>query len=171
MSDQKAMTWDGDELVWNDFETGETTERGITAKNLRQRINTQPEGFQEIVFDQTFDLTSLGAKFVNALTVPSNASIKFLGIHILELVVAGGTTVKLALGDNADLATQLILLAALTKNTKSTILRDPTPIGGTQVVDICGVTTAGTALENTNISAGRVRVLCTYEIAAVLADQ
>lgn len=140
--------------------------------DARGRLLTHPEGWQEVRFDQVIDLTSAGAKFVNALTLPAGAIVKYVAMQVTELVVAGGTTVKLALNLHTAVGTgDYLQLATLTKNTKkSALLPDATPLASPLAVDVNGVTTAGSALGDTNLSAGKVRVIMVYNVPAVLAD-
>ncbi len=139
---------------------------------LRTQLMTDPAGLQEVRVDKTLDLTTLGAKFLNVCTVPAGSKIKTAIIQIVALVVAGGTTVKVGLGTHGTSPSLLGKTSALTKNAQNGLVPADAAslIASSTAIDISGVTSAGTALGDTNISAGMVRVVLVYDTPVVLAN-
>lgn len=132
---------------------------------------TKAEGLQAKVIEETLDLTGLAAKFKAMTTaIPTGAVIVSAQVNVEATVVAGGTTVKVALGLNAGDVDKYGLGAALTQNTKITKVPDWAVLSGNEQIDVCGVISDGSALGDTNISAGSVRVRVVYLQAANLAN-
>jgi hypothetical protein len=150
---------------------GKTT-REETLDDLRTKLLTPPTSWQEVRQDVNVDLTAAAAKFVNAFTIPAGAIIKYVCMHVLTSVVAGGTTVKLALNAHGSTGTgDYVQLATLTKNTKkSALVADATPLAAPLAFDVNGVVTNFSALGDTNLSAGLVRVIAVYNIPDTPAD-
>jgi len=176
-----ALDFTTDEIVVTNRTTvtgdrGETLERKqdqlVTLEQFRTEINTDPTGLTEVKVDTVIDFTDNETKYINVCTIPAGSKVKLAIIQILTTVVGGGTTVKLGLGPNAGDMDQLGKTAALTANSQvGAVPTDALGIIATQtVVDLNGVTTAGTALGDTNVTAGTARVIIIYDKPKVLAD-
>lgn len=129
------------------------------------------EGLQYYVIDEVVDLTAAGAKFVALTnTIPAKSVILAVSANVEELAVAGGTSVKIGIGPNGTDPDKYGFTGALTKNTKlSTILADVV-LSSAEQIDVCAVTTAGSALGDSNFTAGKVRVRIAYKKLIDLAD-
>ena len=178
---QAVLEYTADQVVVTNKTTvtgdrGETLTRTqdqlITLEQLRTEISSDPSGLTEVKVDSIIDFTGNAALYKNVCTIPAGSKVKLAIIQITELVVGGGTTVKLGLGPNGGDMDQLGITAALTKN--SQVGRYPAEalgiIAAETVVDLNGVTTAGTALGDTNVTAGKARVIIVYDKPAVLAN-
>src|SRR4051812_28041416 len=89
----------------------------ITFDELRQRIMTDPTGLKEVRIDQTFDLTLLGAAYVNICTVPAGSKVRLAVIQILTAVTFASSGTSLGVGTHAATPTLLLAGAAtLTAN-------------------------------------------------------
>ena len=123
------------------------------------------EGLQLKVIEETVDFGAGGgaaAKY-RALTtaIPAGAIIIGAETTTKTLVVAGGTSVKIALGQHAGTVNKYGVSADLAANTKITTPTDWIVNAGEQI-DVCLVVAAGNALGDTNGSAGTVRVRLYY---------
>jgi hypothetical protein len=111
------------------------------------------------VLDEVVDLTSAGAKFVAMTTaVPSGAVILGVESNIDAAITAGGTSVKVGIGLNAGDVDKYGLSDDLSQNTKTNLIPDWTVLSSSEQIDVCAVVTDGSALGDTNFSAGMVRV-------------
>lgn len=128
-------------------------------------------GLQFKQIDEVVDLSALGAKS-KALTtpIPAGAVIISAQANIDELVVAGGTTVKVALGLAAGDVDKYGKSADLVLNTKFNTLADWAVLAAEEAIAVCGVTTDGSALGDSNITAGKVHVRIVYLQLASLAN-
>lgn len=132
---------------------------------------TKAEGFHLKVIDETISLASLGAKFVALTTaIPSGAVIVSAQLNVEALVVAGGTTVKVALGINDGDVDKYGITTNLTKNQKINTIPDWAVLSAEEQIDVCAVVTNGSALGDTNVSAGSVRVRIVYLQLASLTN-
>jgi len=129
------------------------------------------EGLNFKVIEETVDLTAAGAKYVAMTTpIPAGAVILSVQANIEVLVVAGGTTVKVALGPNGGDVDKYGITSDLTLNQKISTIPDWAVLASETAIDVCGVVTDGSALGDTNLSAGSVRVRIVYLELAALAD-
>lgn len=121
--------------------------------------------------DETVDLTDAGAKYVSMTNaVPTGAVIVSVQANIETLAVAGGTTVKIGIGANAGDVDAYGKTTALTKNLKINTIPDWAVLAADTTLDVCGIVTDGSALGNTNLSAGSVRVVIRYLIPTSLPN-
>ena len=139
---------------------------------VRTRLMTDPAGVQEMRVDVTLDLTALGALFKNICTIPPGSKVKVAILQILQLVVAGGTTVKLGIGPHAGTVNLFGNTGDLLKNTQiGKVPADAASlIASSTGIDLCAVTSAGNAAGDTNISAGMVRVVIVYDTPAIIPN-
>jgi hypothetical protein len=129
------------------------------------------EGLSIKILEETVDLTSAGAKFVAMTTaVPAGAVILSASANVQTLVVAGGTTAKVALGLNGGDVDKYGKTTNLTLDQKISTIPAHAVLAGAETIDVCGVTSDGSALGDTNISAGSVRVRIVYFQLADLAN-
>lgn len=144
----------------------------ITLAQLRTEMLTDPAGVKEVKVDSVIDFTSNATKYINVCTIPAGSKVKCATIQILTLVVGGSTTVKLGLGTNATSPSLLGKTAALTKNSQNNVVPADAAslIATSTAIDLNGVTTAGTALGDTNVTAGTARVIIVYDTPAILAN-
>lgn len=121
------------------------------------------------------DLTDLGAKY-KAVSVALPAGAVFAGVQakIAKTVVAGGTTVKVAVGLNAGdvdlygITPTLLKNAALAGGASGQLIDFGVYQAAPITFDVCGVVTDGSALGDTDISAGLVQVNVYYlEMVAI----
>lgn len=162
--------------------TTETQDRGeiktrlqeveINFDQLRTEMLTDPAGMQEVRVDKVIDFTSNATKFIAVCTVPAGSKIKCAIIQILTAVTGGSTTVKLGLGTHLTSPSLLGKTSVLTKNAQNGLVPADAAslIATSTVIDLNGVTTAGTALGDTNVTAGTARVIVIYDTPVVLAD-
>lgn len=145
----------------------------ITVDELRQRIMTDPTGLQEVRIDQTFDLTALGATYVNITTIPAGSKVRLAVIQILTAVTFASSGTSLGIGTHATTPTLLLAGAAnLAKNYQ--LAKTPADAAGliasSTPIDLCGVVQSDGSISLGNITAGRVRVLLVYNKPVVLTD-
>lgn len=143
----------------------------INFDQLRTQLFTDPAGVQEVRVDTVLDLTTLGALFLNVCTIPAGSKVKCAIIQIQALVVAGGTGVKVGLGTHGTSPSLLGKTGDLLKNTKNQLVPADAAslIAGSTAIDLSIVATGGT-IGDTNISAGKVRVIIVYDTPAILAN-
>lgn len=122
--------------------------------------------------EEVVDLTGNAAKYKSLTTaIPAGSSVLAVQANIEAAVTGGGTTVKVGIGLNGSATNKYGVIAALTKNTKLNTINPALPVlAGNETIDVCGVTTAGNALGDTNITAGKVRVRVVYLALTSLAD-
>lgn len=145
----------------------------ITLDELRQRIMTDPAGMKEVRIDQTFNLASLGATYVNITTIPAGSKVRLAVIQILTTVTFASSGTSLGIGTNAATPTLLLAGAAtLTANyQKANMPADAAGIIATSTaIDLCGVIQSSGLISAGNITAGSVRVLLVYNTPAVLPN-
>lgn len=132
---------------------------------------TSSEGLRVRVINEVVSLSGAGATF-KALTssIPAGAVILSAQANIESEVTAGGTTVKVALGLNAGDVDKYGLATGLTQNLKINTIPTWAVLGSSEQIDVCGVVTDGSALGDTNLSAGSVRVRIVYLDLASLAN-
>lgn len=141
-----------------------TLESGATAAETALRISLDgTEGTLIKVIDETVSLAAAGATS-KALTnaVPVGAVILSVQSQITVLAVAGGTSVKVGIGLAAGDVDKYGLSADLAKNTKTNVIPDWAVLSGAETLAVCAVTSDGSALGDTNWSAGSVRVRIVY---------
>lgn len=156
----------GTQSTQENYTTGNAA--GQSAINLG---NSVTEGTHVKVIDETLSLASLGAKFKAMTTpIPSGAVILSVQANIETLVVAGGTTVKIALGLHGGDVDKYGITGSLVKNQKINTVPDWAVLSGAEQIDVNGVLTDGSDLGGTNISAGSVRVRVVYLQLASLTD-
>ncbi len=144
----------------------------LPLSQLRTEMLSDPAGMQEVKVDSVIDFTANATKYINVCTIPAGSKIKCAIIQILTLVVGGSTTVKLGLGTNGTSPSLLGKTAALTKNSQNGLVPADAAslIASSTNIDLNGVTTAGTALGDTNVTAGTARVIIVYDTPAILAN-
>ncbi len=144
----------------------------INFSQLRTEVLSDPAGMKEVRVDTVIDFTANATKFIAVAVIPAGSKIKCAIIQILTLVVGGSTTVKLGLGTHGTSPSLLGKTAALTKNSQNGLVpADAASLIASQTtIDLNGVTTAGTALGDTNVTAGTARVVIVYDTPAILAD-
>ncbi len=145
----------------------------ITVDEFRQRIMTDPAGLQEVRIDQTFNLASLGAAFVNICTIPAGSKVRLAVIQILTAVTFASSGTSLGIGTHGTTPTLLLAGAAtLTKNyQKANTPADAAGlIASSTAIDLCGVVQSDGSISLGNITAGRVRVLLVYNTPAILPN-
>lgn len=162
------------ELNWDDeievlHRVGNGVERVARPfSEIKERMNNNPDyGMKEVTVDQEFVLDGF---FVEALTVPAGAVLKYIALNIIETAVAGGTTVKVGLGINDGDVDKYGITANLTVNSKITNPIDYNKLAADETIDITGVTSDGSALGDTEFSAGKVRVVAIYEQPVALGS-
>ncbi len=130
---------------------------------------TKVEGLHVQVIEETVSLVGAAAKFVALTTpIPAGAVILSAQLNVEALVVAGGTTVKVALGLNAGDVDKYGKTATLVKNQKANVIPDHAVLAAPEQIDVCGVVTDGSALGDSNFTAGSVRVRIVYlELASL----
>jgi hypothetical protein len=159
-----AVDWDDNVLVQRNDGTLHTEING-TVLELDNCLRDRAESRKLNRFDQTFDLTELDALEIAVLTLPA-CEVKYAAAIVRELVVAGGTTVKLGIGPTGtknkygNLAT--LVVGAHVETVFSTVLTS------TEDVLLSAVATNGTSAGDTNISAGSVRIVIEYYTANAL---
>lgn len=145
---------------------GVTIDQASAAGTVNLRLGgSATEGLEIKVMEETLSLASLGAKY-KAMTnpLPAGAVILSAQANIETLVVAGGTTVKVALGINDGDVDAYGISADLAKNTKIDTIPDWAVLAAETTIDVCGVVTDGSALGSDNITAGSVRVRIVYAV-------
>ena len=144
----------------------------VTLEQLHTEVMSDPAGIKEVKVDTVIDFTGNATKYKNVCTIPAGSKVKCATIQILTLVVGGSTTVKLGLGTNGTSPSLLGKTSALTKNAQNNVVPADAAslIASSTGIDLCGVTTAGTALGDTNVTAGTARVIIVYDTPAVLAN-
>jgi hypothetical protein len=122
------------------------------------------------LFNSVINCSTAGSnEYVNAVIVPTGAIIKYAGLYIQDEVIAGGTSVKIALAPHGDLTNTYVITSNLSAGiTKSALIPDTTPLASPLTLDVCCVTTAGSALGNTPPSSGFVRVVVMYLTPTIL---
>lgn len=123
------------------------------------------------VIDEIVDLTAAGAKFVAmANSIPAGAVIISAQMNIQEAVVAGGTSVKVGLGDHSGTCNTWGNTSVLTLNAKAKALAAYSVLAAQTTPEVCACASTATGLGNTNFSAGKVRVRIVYIKANDLPD-
>jgi hypothetical protein len=132
---------------------------------------TAAEGLQLKIIDEVVSLAAAGAKF-KAMTnaVPSGAVILAVQANINTLAVAGGTSVKVGLGDHTGTCNTYGNTSALTKNLKINTMPTYAILSGALTLEVCACASTATGLGDTNFSAGAVRVRIVYLANTSLAD-
>ncbi len=145
----------------------------VTLDELHQRLLTDPAGLQEVRIDHTFDLTALGAAYVNICTIPANSKVKLAQFQILTAVAVASTGDSLGIGTHGASPGLLLQGAAnLAKNYQI----GKAPSDGNSIlaistaIDLCATQNSDSSLSSSNITAGRVRVLLVYTTPAVLPN-
>lgn len=135
-------------------------ESGVEAMRFGTDVG---EGAIFLAIDETFDLTDLGAKYVDMTTaVPDGSIIVCIAANIEEAITAGGTSVKVGIGTAAD-PDKYGLTADLAQNSKTLAGIDLTAVlSGAEQIQVGACLTDGSDLGDTNFSAGsvRVRIVC-----------
>lgn len=145
----------------------------LTLDQLRQMVMTDPAGLQEVRIDQTFNLTNLGAAYVNICTIPAGSKVRLAALQILVAVTTASSGNSLGIGTNGTTPTRLLNGALdLTKNYQLAVTpADAVGIIATATaIDLCAVVNVDDSLSLGNITAGSVRVLLVYDKPVVLAD-
>jgi len=150
----------------------QSQEQEITLAQLRAEMLADPAGSIEVKVDEVIDFTGNATKYKPVCTIPAGSKVKLVIAQITTLAVGGSTTVKLGIGPHGGDVDQLGTLATLTKNTQ--INKVPTDalgiIASETTIDVNGIVTNGSALGDTNVTAGVVRVIIVYDKPAVLAN-
>lgn len=125
--------------------------------------DTTAEGLRVRVIEEVVNLSGAGAAYKNLTSaIPSGAVILGVQANIDALVVAGGTTVKVAIGIAAGDVDKYGLATGLTQNLKINTIPAHAVLGSSEQLAVCGVVTDGSALGDTNLSSGSVRVRIVY---------
>ncbi len=145
----------------------------ISFDELRSLILTDPAGLQEVRIDQTFDLTTLGAAYVNICTIPAGSKVRMAALQILTAVTTASSGDSLGIGTHGTTPT-LLLDGALSLAKNYQIAATPADASGiiatSTGIDLCATVNADGTLSLGNITAGRVRVLIVYNKPVVLGD-
>jgi hypothetical protein len=145
----------------------------ITLDELHERLFTDPAGLQEVRIDRTFDLTALGAAYVEIATLPAGSKVKLAKFQILSTVTDDGTGDSLAIGTNAGTPALLLQGAAnLAANYQiGSVPADAASlIAAETAIDLCATVNADGSLSDGELTAGSVRVLLVYDKPVVLAN-
>lgn len=142
---------------------------GVTAIGLGATLAT---GLRIRVIEEVVSLAAAGAKFVAMTTaIPVGAVILGVQANIDVLAVAGGTSVKVGIGDHTGTCNTYGNTSALTKNLKiDTIPASWAVLAGALTLEVCACASAAAGLGDTNFSAGSVRVRVVYLSRASLPD-
>lgn len=125
---------------------------------------------KSVVIDEVVDFTGLDvASKAMTAEIPAGAVIESVQANIDALVVAGGTTVKVGIAPDVADPDEYGLSAALTKNTKISVIPAPAVLATAETLSVFACATAG-GVGDTNITAGKVRVRVTYRVAAALPN-
>lgn len=170
----------GDAAIENLELTGELTASSVTASNFLsnetdgtalQLGSTVTEGICLKVLEESVDLTGAGAAYkAMSSAIPTNSIILSAQANIASTVTAGGTTVKIALGLHAGDVDKYGITTDLTQNQKIDTMATPTVLSGSEQIDVCGVTSDGSALGDSNLTGGMVRVRIVYQTLLSLDD-
>jgi len=129
------------------------------------------EGLEVRVMEEEVDLVSAGAKFVAlSNTIPIGSVILSVQANIDEAVTAGGTTVSISIGTNGVDPDLYGFVNSLSQNAKIDTIPDWEVLGDNVQLDVCGTIADGTALGDTNLSDGIVRVRIVYLACNSLDD-
>lgn len=133
--------------------------------------STIASGLQVKVIEEVVSLVAAGAKYRTMTTsIPAGAVILAVQVNNDSLVVAGGTSVKVGIGDHTGVCNTYGATAALTKNAKANTIPAWSPLAGAMYLDVCACATVATGLGDTNFSGGLVRVRIAYLVPANLPD-
>ena len=142
-----------------------------TGQSVLSIGTTDVEGFHVKTIEEVVDLTDAGAKFVAMTTpIPAGAVILSAQANIEAAVTAGGTSVKVGLGQKLGDADKYGKTSALTKNAKISTVPDWAVLGSEEQIDVTALLTDGSDLGDSNFSAGSVRVKIVYIELANLKD-
>jgi hypothetical protein len=120
---------------------------------------------------ETVNLTGNESKFKALVqTIPAGAVILSSQANIDAAVTGGGTTVKIALGLSGGDVDAYGLSSGLTKNTKIDFIPSWAALAAETTIAVCGVVSNGSALGDTNITAGSVSVQIIYLQLASMAN-
>lgn len=133
--------------------------------------STAASGLLIMEQEEVVALAAAGAKFV-AMTnaIPAGAVILSAQLNLDSLVVAGGTSVKVGLGDHTGVCNTYGNTLALTKNTKANLLPAYAALASAVTLEVCACATVATGLGDSNFTAGNVRVRIVYLKTASLPD-
>ena len=127
------------------------------------------EGLQIKVIEETVSF-AVAAKFKPLTTaIPAGAQMIGAECNVQTLVVAGGTSTGIALGQNGGTVNKYGFVNTLTQNSKITTPTDWIVNAGEQI-DVCITVAGGAALGDTNANAGTVRVRIYYFQLNALAN-
>jgi hypothetical protein len=156
--------WDDKVKIVKTFETAFQKTEEITVEELYNRLHNDHYGNRTYRTQVTVDLTSNAAKYkTTGITVPSGSVIKYVAYKINTTVVGGSTTVKLGIGLNGGDVDKYGLSADLVAGTQGQVIPAHAVLSGDETIDVDGVVTNGSALGDTNLTAGSVTVAVVYE--------
>lgn len=140
---------------------------GDTDGEVVQRFGAATtEGFEVVVVDKTVTLGAVAG--VAVFTVPAGAIIKAVQANVATAATAGGTSVKIGVGVNAD-PDAYGKTTVLTANAKINTLLAPSVLSAEAAIEAFPCATDGSA-GDTAFTAGTLRVRIIYEQLASLAD-
>ena len=123
------------------------------------------------VIEEVVSLAENDAKYKAMTTpIPAGAVILSVQANIEATVTGGSTTVKIGLGPNGGDVDAYGLSGDLVKNTKINTIPAWAVLATETAIDVNGVVTNGSALGDTNITAGSVRVRVVYLQLVSLAN-
>ena len=177
----KAMVVDANKdiaSVRNITSTGAVTQggarlltAGAAAAAVADRIGASlTEGYEIKVIDETVSGFAAAKTFDLTEDIPAGAVILSVQANIETLVVAGGTSVKVAIGVAGGDVDKYGKTANLSKNAKIDTIPTHAVLGGAEDVQIGIVVTDGSTLGDTDASAGAVRVQIVYAALNSLDD-
>lgn len=144
---------------------------GAAAAAIAQRYGiSDTEGLEIRIIEETISAMSAAKTFDLTEDIPTGAVILSVQANIETLVVAGGTTVKIAIGVAGGDVDKYGKTANLSQNQKIDTIPTHAILSGAEDVQVAAVVTDGSALGDTNVSAGAVRVRIVYAITNSLDD-
>lgn len=162
-----TVHWD-DKIVIIKQETSEYTPETKTLGEVRELINDMPNGPKEVIIDVTLDFNGNESESMTVGIIPAGSVVKYAAMLVTTTVVGGSTTVKLGLGPAGGDVDQFGLSGALTAATATkscyTVL-----LTSQTTISVNGVVTNGSALGDTDLTAGVVRVVMVYDTPNTLA--
>lgn len=164
-----TTSWDNKVRVQQAVKDGVARPIEMSMADFYKEINTYPEGIQRIRKDVTVDLTNHTEAFKNAISIPAGAIVRYVAAKVLTAVTGGGTTVKLGIGVNDGDVDKWLSLATLTAGTKgAALIVDGSAFSAGETLDVNGIVTDLSALGDTDLTAGTVRVVVVYDVPGAL---
>ncbi len=138
---------------------------GAAAAAVAQRFGASAtEGLEIKVIDETVSGFTGAKSFDLTEDIPAGAVILSVQANIETTVVAGGTSVGIAIGIASGDVDKYGETTVFTQNTKIDTIPDWAVLSGAEDVQIGIIVTGGASLGDTNASAGAVRVRIVYAL-------